>query len=188
MTTLAQPDLPRDNGVLQTIARHNRFDIPGLGPSSCVGVYALVDRGRYRAARRSGRDHVTTEYVRNQPDFFAVGPASAPAAIDMGHGIWCSPGMSSSYLVTTDDGRVVVNTGMWFEAQDAQAQLRRGDHRADALHRAHAEPHRSHRRHRPFPRRRNAARSRRRTSPRARPTTCASTACASGGRCRSSPT
>jgi alkyl sulfatase BDS1-like metallo-beta-lactamase superfamily hydrolase len=60
---------------------------------------------------------VTTEYVRNQPDFFAVGPASAAEAIDMGHGIWCSPGMSSSYLVTTNDGRVVVNTGMWFEAR-----------------------------------------------------------------------
>jgi uncharacterized protein YcbX len=42
MTTLAQGDLPRDNGVLQAIARHNRYDIPGLGPSSCVGVYALV--------------------------------------------------------------------------------------------------------------------------------------------------
>jgi glyoxylase-like metal-dependent hydrolase (beta-lactamase superfamily II) len=60
---------------------------------------------------------VTTDYVRNQPDFFAVGPASAPAAVDMGRGIWCSPGMSSSYLVTTGDGRIVVNTGMWFEAK-----------------------------------------------------------------------
>jgi glyoxylase-like metal-dependent hydrolase (beta-lactamase superfamily II) len=60
---------------------------------------------------------VTTEYVRGQPDFFAVGPASAPAALDVGRGIFCSPGMSSSYLVTTDDGRVVVNTGMWFEAK-----------------------------------------------------------------------
>jgi uncharacterized protein len=45
MTTLAQEDLPRDPAVLQTIARHNRFDIPGLGPSSCVGVYALVTAG-----------------------------------------------------------------------------------------------------------------------------------------------
>jgi MOSC domain-containing protein len=45
MTTLAQPDLPRDPGVLRAIARHNRFDIPGLGPSSCVGVYALVTTG-----------------------------------------------------------------------------------------------------------------------------------------------
>ncbi|MDP9336428.1 MAG: MBL fold metallo-hydrolase, partial [Actinomycetota bacterium] len=60
---------------------------------------------------------MTTEYVRLQPDFFAVGPASSPEAIDMGQGIWCSPGMSSSYLITTDDGRVVVNTGMWFEAR-----------------------------------------------------------------------
>ena len=60
---------------------------------------------------------MTTHYVRNQHDFFAVGPASAPAAVDVGHGIWCSPGMSSSYLVTTGDGRIVVNTGMWFEAK-----------------------------------------------------------------------
>jgi len=60
---------------------------------------------------------VTTEYVRNQPDFFAVGPASAPAAIEVGPGLWCSPGMSSSYLVATGDGRIVVNTGMWFEAK-----------------------------------------------------------------------
>jgi uncharacterized protein YcbX len=45
MTTLAQPGLPRDLGVLQTIARNNRFDIPGLGPSSCVGVYAVTGTG-----------------------------------------------------------------------------------------------------------------------------------------------
>ena len=45
MTTLAQGDLPRDLGVLQTIAHHNRFDIPGLGPSACLGVYALVAGG-----------------------------------------------------------------------------------------------------------------------------------------------
>lgn len=59
----------------------------------------------------------TSKYVQEQPDFFAVGPASAPEALDVGHGIFCSPGMSSSYLITTADGRVVVNTGMWFEAR-----------------------------------------------------------------------
>ncbi|MFN8036907.1 MAG: MBL fold metallo-hydrolase [Acidimicrobiia bacterium] len=56
-----------------------------------------------------------SEYVRGQPDFFAVGPASAPAATKVGPGLWCSPGMSNTFLVTTGDGRVVVNTGMWFE-------------------------------------------------------------------------
>jgi alkyl sulfatase BDS1-like metallo-beta-lactamase superfamily hydrolase len=60
---------------------------------------------------------VPSDYVRDQPDFFAVGPASAPAAIDVGAGIWCSPGMSSAYLVTTAADRIVVNTGMWFEAR-----------------------------------------------------------------------
>jgi alkyl sulfatase BDS1-like metallo-beta-lactamase superfamily hydrolase len=60
---------------------------------------------------------VPSEYVRSQPDFFAVGPASAPAAVDMGSGVWCSPGMSSSYVVTAGDARIVVNTGMWFETR-----------------------------------------------------------------------
>jgi glyoxylase-like metal-dependent hydrolase (beta-lactamase superfamily II) len=60
---------------------------------------------------------VPSEYVRDLPDFFAVGPASAPAALEVSPAIWCSPGMSSSYLLTTADGRIVVNTGMWFEAR-----------------------------------------------------------------------
>jgi len=45
MTTLPQDDLPRDKTILQTVTRENRFDIPGLGPSSCVGVYGLVSAG-----------------------------------------------------------------------------------------------------------------------------------------------
>jgi alkyl sulfatase BDS1-like metallo-beta-lactamase superfamily hydrolase len=60
---------------------------------------------------------VASDFVQQQPDFFAVGPASPSGALDMGAGIWCSPGMSSSYLMTTDDGRIVVNTGMWFEGK-----------------------------------------------------------------------
>lgn len=58
-----------------------------------------------------------SEYVARQPDFFAVGPASAPAAIDLGAGVWLSPGMSNAYLIVTDQGRIVVNTGMWFESK-----------------------------------------------------------------------
>ncbi|MGO9874012.1 MAG: MOSC domain-containing protein [Acidimicrobiia bacterium] len=45
MTTLAQDELPADKGILQTIARENRFEIRGLGPSSCVGVYGVVATG-----------------------------------------------------------------------------------------------------------------------------------------------
>lgn len=45
MTSVAQADLPRDNTVLQTIARHNRLDIPTVGPSPCTGAYASVRRG-----------------------------------------------------------------------------------------------------------------------------------------------
>lgn len=44
MTTLGQDDLPHDKAILQTIAKHNRVDVPGLGPSSCVGVYGTTSR------------------------------------------------------------------------------------------------------------------------------------------------
>src|SRR5262249_14358439 len=42
MTTLAQDDLPADRQVLQTVARHNRVDIPGAGRFACLGAYASV--------------------------------------------------------------------------------------------------------------------------------------------------
>jgi uncharacterized protein YcbX len=42
MTTLAQGELPRDNEVLRSVARHNRVEIPGLGTWACVGAYAVV--------------------------------------------------------------------------------------------------------------------------------------------------
>lgn len=45
MTTLAQGDLPRDPGVLQAVAQHNRIELPGLGTWSCVGAYASVLTG-----------------------------------------------------------------------------------------------------------------------------------------------
>jgi uncharacterized protein YcbX len=43
MTTLPQPELPQDRGVLQTVARDNRVEIPGLGVWACAGIYCSVD-------------------------------------------------------------------------------------------------------------------------------------------------
>jgi uncharacterized protein len=42
MTTLAQGTLPRDNGVLQALAQHNRVDFEGFGNFACLGAYAEV--------------------------------------------------------------------------------------------------------------------------------------------------
>jgi len=42
MTTLPQEDLPADNDILRTLARHNRLDIMGAGKFPCAGVYAVV--------------------------------------------------------------------------------------------------------------------------------------------------
>jgi alkyl sulfatase BDS1-like metallo-beta-lactamase superfamily hydrolase len=53
---------------------------------------------------------------RSRPGADALAPASAHRAEEVAPGIWESPGLSNAYLLTTDDGRVVVNTGMGFES------------------------------------------------------------------------
>ncbi len=52
---------------------------------------------------------------RSRPGADAMRPATAEHAERVAPGIWCSPGLTNSYLLTTSDGRVVVNTGMGFE-------------------------------------------------------------------------
>jgi len=52
---------------------------------------------------------------RSRPDAGAMRPASAEKADEIAPGLWCSPGLSNSYLLTTAEGRVIVNTGMGFE-------------------------------------------------------------------------
>ncbi len=42
MTTLAQEDLPKNNGILQTLARYDRLEVAGAGLFPCAGVYAVV--------------------------------------------------------------------------------------------------------------------------------------------------
>ncbi|MBB3751301.1 glyoxylase-like metal-dependent hydrolase (beta-lactamase superfamily II) [Mycolicibacterium sp. BK634] len=52
---------------------------------------------------------------RSRPGADAMAPASAEHAEEVAPGIWCSPGLTNAYLLTTSEGRVVVNTGMGFE-------------------------------------------------------------------------
>jgi alkyl sulfatase BDS1-like metallo-beta-lactamase superfamily hydrolase len=60
---------------------------------------------------------------RSRPGADALTPASADRADEVAPGIWCSPGLSNAYLLTTDDGRVVINTGMGFESQVHRANF-----------------------------------------------------------------
>lgn len=53
---------------------------------------------------------------RERPGADAMAAASAEQATEVAPGIWCSEGLSNTYLLTTGDGRVVINTGMGFEA------------------------------------------------------------------------
>jgi alkyl sulfatase BDS1-like metallo-beta-lactamase superfamily hydrolase len=53
---------------------------------------------------------------RSRPDAEDIVGANAAAAQPVHPGIWMSPGLSNSYLLTTGEGRIVVNTGMGFES------------------------------------------------------------------------
>jgi len=53
---------------------------------------------------------------RSRPGGFDIRPASSPVARPINDFIYVSEGLSNSYLVVTPEGRVVVNTGMGFEA------------------------------------------------------------------------
>lgn len=53
---------------------------------------------------------------RTRPRADAIAACTGAPAVDLGDGIWMSPGLSNSYLLATDEGRVIVNTGMGFEA------------------------------------------------------------------------
>ena len=52
---------------------------------------------------------------RERPGAEAIAAASGAPAVDLGDGIFMSPGLSNSYLLRDDDGRIIVNTGMGFE-------------------------------------------------------------------------
>ena len=52
-----------------------------------------------------------------------MAPAAAEHAEEVAPGIWCSPGLTNTYLLTTSDGRVVVNTGMGFESRVHRANF-----------------------------------------------------------------
>jgi len=53
---------------------------------------------------------------RSRPGGFDLLPASMPEARMIREGVYLSEGLSNTFLVTTSEGRVVINTGMGFEA------------------------------------------------------------------------
>jgi len=52
---------------------------------------------------------------RERPGAEAIAAAGGAPAVDLGDDIFMSPGLSNSYLLRDDDGRIIVNTGMGFE-------------------------------------------------------------------------
>ncbi|OBK20582.1 MBL fold metallo-hydrolase [Mycobacterium asiaticum] len=52
---------------------------------------------------------------RERPGAADLAAATGAPATPLGDDIWMSPGVSNSYAIATDDGRVIVNTGVVFE-------------------------------------------------------------------------
>jgi alkyl sulfatase BDS1-like metallo-beta-lactamase superfamily hydrolase len=52
---------------------------------------------------------------RERPGAADLAVATGEPAAALGDGIWMSPGVSNSYAIATDDGRVIVNGGLFFE-------------------------------------------------------------------------
>ena len=52
---------------------------------------------------------------RERPGAAELAAASDTPAVSLGNDIWMSPGVSNSYAVATDEGRVIVNSGLVFE-------------------------------------------------------------------------
>src|SRR6201998_992045 len=60
---------------------------------------------------------------RSRPGADAMRPAAAEKAEQVAPGLWCSPGLSNAYLLTTGDRRVMINTGMGFEGPGHRANF-----------------------------------------------------------------
>jgi glyoxylase-like metal-dependent hydrolase (beta-lactamase superfamily II) len=56
-----------------------------------------------------------------RPGADAMRPHLGGRAVDLGDEIWMREGLSNSYLLRTDEGRIIVNTGMGFEAPSHRA-------------------------------------------------------------------
>jgi alkyl sulfatase BDS1-like metallo-beta-lactamase superfamily hydrolase len=52
---------------------------------------------------------------RERPGAADLAPATGAPATPLGQDIWMSPGVSNAYAVGTDEGRVLINTGLVFE-------------------------------------------------------------------------
>ena len=59
---------------------------------------------------------MTEPLYRSRPDGFQILPASMPEARPIRDGIYVSEGLSNTFLISTSEGRILVNTGMGFEA------------------------------------------------------------------------
>jgi alkyl sulfatase BDS1-like metallo-beta-lactamase superfamily hydrolase len=75
-----------------------------------------MQRAMLARTGRARKGAMTESLWRSRPDAFAIRPATEIRRQQVNDFIWLSESNSNVYLVVTPEGRVVVNTGMSFEA------------------------------------------------------------------------
>ncbi|MBW2540476.1 MAG: MBL fold metallo-hydrolase, partial [Deltaproteobacteria bacterium] len=78
--------------------------------SGSAVTIAIGSRLRHKAAM------VSAPLYRSRPGGHQILPASQPEATKINDFIYLSEGLSNAYLITSPEGRAVINTGMGFEA------------------------------------------------------------------------
>ena len=114
----------RARAELTTYLAGNPRDKEGRMVYDLRGDFGLEPDDLYRAVRLllrrlppgdQGGGVIVAGIHRQRPGADAIAATRGEPAVDLGDGIWMSPGLSNSYLLQTDDGRIIVNTGMGFE-------------------------------------------------------------------------
>ena len=138
-------------------APHRAHDLPGRQPArqggpgrstTCAATSGSIPTTSTtgspststRSPRSPGRSGEWRASTGSGPGADAIAPCRGEPAVDLGDGIWMSPGLSNSYLLATDDGRDRGQHRHGLRRPAAPPGVRRRRGGADPGHRAHPGP------------------------------------------------
>ena len=108
---------PRGHGRLRPASRLLDHARGGAGPLRDVPrPFPRTNRGGMSASRPVSIEQQVDHLIDTRPGRELLRPVYDDPAVAVAEGIYRSGGCTAAYLVLTDSGRVIVNTGMGFEA------------------------------------------------------------------------
>ena len=132
----SRPTWPATHGARTAASSTTCGTTSVSSPPHCTNGSPSTTRPFPRSARRCA----DARHPPRAPRCGRHRAATGTPAVALGDDIWMSPGLSNSYLLPTDDGRLIINTGMGFEGplhQRAYADVDDGPTRAIILTQGH---------------------------------------------------